>query len=395
MRDERVRNPDHLASRFIALGPRLTTLVKVRALRPLARWTAERVSPGAYYYELARVKHIDHVLRAELELGIEQLVILGAGFDTRAYRFADRLASVPVFELDHPVTAALKQARVRRVLGALPNHVTYVCADLEREDLGEALMAAGYQPAARTLFIWSGVSFYLSAEAVGSVLAFVRRCSGPGSSIVFDYHYQGFTDGSREYYGSREGRRRVDELGEPCIFGIEDGELSVLLERHELGLVSDLGPAELERRYLIRSDGTVDGRPFGFISIAHARVPAADPGKRATAASSALSTSLVGCSRRPELPAERGPGRGEIAIGAALQIERRRAGVAWGRAMPATAMLSARSGTGSWVRRCSSVSEKQEPRTRRLSCCCPLTARGVAVAAAIARADARSVAGFA
>jgi methyltransferase (TIGR00027 family) len=273
VRDEEVRNPDHLASRFIALGPRLTTLVKVPALRPLARRTAERISPGAYYYELARVKHIDRVLAEELDSGIGQLVILGAGFDTRPYRFADRLASTRVIELDHPVTAALKQARVRKVFGVLPAHVTYVSADLEQEDLSAALQRAGYERGARTLFIWSGVSFYLSAEAVDSVLAFVRSGSGPGSSIVFDYHYRGFTDGTQDYYGGTEGRRRVEELGEPCIFGIEEDGLSMLLSRHGLELISDLGPAELQRRYLIRSDGSLDGRPFGFISIAHARSP--------------------------------------------------------------------------------------------------------------------------
>ncbi len=196
VRDDQVRNPDYLASRFIALGPRLTTLVKVPALRPLARRAAEPVSPGAYYYELARVKHIDCVLSEELELGIEQLVILGAGFDTRAYRFAEQLSSVRVYELDHPVTAALKQARVRRVFGRLPDHVS---------------------------------------------------CS----SIVFDYHYQGFTDGTGDYYryGACEGRRRVDELGEPCILGIEEGELPVLLERDEtatrLGLRTGRVPASL------------------------------------------------------------------------------------------------------------------------------------------------------
>jgi methyltransferase (TIGR00027 family) len=275
VRDERVRNPDYLASRFIALGPRLTTLVKVPALRPLARRAAERMSPGAYYYELARVKHIDGVLSEALDSQLEQLVILGAGFDTRAYRLADRLHSTRVFELDHPVTAALKQARARKVFGVLPEHVTYVAADLEREDLQEVLSRAGYRSDAKTLFVWSGVSFYLTPEAVDSVLAFVRAHSAPDSSIVFDYHYQGFTDGTRDYYGAAEGRRRVEELGEPCIFGIEEGALATLLQRHGLEPISDLGPAELERRYLIRSDGSLDGRPFGFISIAHARVPAA------------------------------------------------------------------------------------------------------------------------
>ena len=272
VRDKQVRNPDNLASRFIAPAPRLATLVKVPALRPLARRTAERVSPGAYYYELARVKHIDCVLSAELDSGIDQLVILGAGFDTRAYRFAERLSSTRVFELDHPVTAALKRARVRKVFGGLPEHVTYVASDLEHEALSTALERAGYRRVAKTLFIWSGVSFYLSAEAVDAVLAFVRESAAPGSSIVFDYHYRGFTDGTGDYYGAREGRRRVEELGEPCIFGIEEGGVSALVARHGLELVSDLGPTDLERRYLIRSDGSSDGKPFGFISIAHARV---------------------------------------------------------------------------------------------------------------------------
>ncbi|MGA2927279.1 MAG: class I SAM-dependent methyltransferase [Solirubrobacteraceae bacterium] len=98
------------------------------------------MSPGTSYYKLARGKHIDQVLSEELELGIEQLVILGAGFDTRAYRFEDRLSAVGVFELNQPVTAARKQARVRRVVGVLPHHVTYVCSDLERE--GRATGAA-------------------------------------------------------------------------------------------------------------------------------------------------------------------------------------------------------------------------------------------------------------
>jgi methyltransferase (TIGR00027 family) len=250
----------------------LTVLVKVPALRSVARRAAERMSPGAYYYELARVKHIDSVLVDELRAGLDQLVILGAGFDTRAYRLAEQLVAVRVFEVDHPVTAALKKRRVIRVLGGLPQHVTYLAVDLEHQDLASALVSAGYDPQLRTLFIWSGVSFYLSAEAVGEVLAFVRASSPPGSSLVFDYHYQGFTDRSRDYYGSMQARQRVEDLGEPCIFGIDEGAVAALLEHHGLELVSDFGPAELEGRYLVGGDGRVAGHPFGFVSIAHARV---------------------------------------------------------------------------------------------------------------------------
>jgi methyltransferase (TIGR00027 family) len=123
LRDEHVPNPDHHASRFIAPGLRLTALVKIPALRSLARRAAERMSPGAYFYELARAKHIDSVLLDKLRAGLEQLVILGAGFDKRAYRFAEQLVAVRVFEVDDPVAAALKKQRVIRALGGLPEHV--------------------------------------------------------------------------------------------------------------------------------------------------------------------------------------------------------------------------------------------------------------------------------
>ena len=152
---------------------------------------------------------------------------------------------------------------------------------------GSALASVGYDPRLRSLFIWSGVSFYLSADAVGEVFDYVRASSPPGSSLVFDYHYQGFTDGSRDYYGSAQAKRRVEALGEPCIFGIDEGAVAALLQRHGLELVSDFGPAELEARYLVGGDGRVAGHPFGFVSIAHARIPklADHPGRSARAGS--------------------------------------------------------------------------------------------------------------
>jgi O-methyltransferase involved in polyketide biosynthesis len=90
-RDERIRGTDHLAARFVSGGLRLTAIVKVPLLRGVAPRLAERVLPGSYWFEIARVRHMDAVLRKELEAGARQLVILGAGFDTRAHRLAHRL----------------------------------------------------------------------------------------------------------------------------------------------------------------------------------------------------------------------------------------------------------------------------------------------------------------
>ena len=271
-RDELVRGPDRLAERFVRSGPRLTTIVKIPLLRRIAPLLAERLLPGSYWFEMARVKHMDGVLRRELAAGARQVVILGAGFDSRAYRFADRLAGIPTFEVDHPVTAAVKRARVQRILGRLPRHIRYVDADLSvAGELEKRLATAGFGHGLRTLVIWSGVTPYIPEDGVDAVLRWLARAAAPGSSIVFDYAYREAVEGTGFFYGAPQLRRRVAEGGEPLRFGIDRECMPGFLGARGLELVSDLGPDQLERRYLVRR-GRLAGRPYGFVAIAHARV---------------------------------------------------------------------------------------------------------------------------
>jgi methyltransferase (TIGR00027 family) len=272
-RDELVRGPDRLAARFVETAPRLTAIVKVPLLRRLAPLAAERLLPGSYWYELARVRHMDGVLRREVAAGARQVVVLGAGFDSRAYRFADRLAGIPTFEVDHPVTASVKRARVRRILGALPRHVRYVNADLAvMGQLEERLAAGGFRHDRRTLVIWSGVTPYIPEHGVDAVLRWLARDAAPGSSIVFDYAYREAVEGSGFFYGAPQLRRRLAEGGEPLRFGVCRDAIGEFVARRGLELLSDLGPELLEQRYLVRRE-RLAGRPYGFVAIAHARVP--------------------------------------------------------------------------------------------------------------------------
>jgi methyltransferase (TIGR00027 family) len=272
-RDELVRGPDRLAVRFVESGPRLTAIIKVPLLRRLAPRVAERLLPGSYWFEIARVKHMDGLLRKEIAAGAKQVVILGAGFDSRAYRFADRLAGTPTFEVDHPVTASVKRERVHKIFGMLPRHVRYVDADLTVEgQLEERLAAARYRRDLRTFVIWSGVTPYIPAAGVDSVLRWFVGNAAPGSSIVFDYAYREAVDGEGFFYGAPQLRRRVAEGGEPLRFGVARGGMAPFLADRGLELLSDLGPEQLERRYLVRRE-RVAGRPYGFVAIAHARLP--------------------------------------------------------------------------------------------------------------------------
>jgi methyltransferase (TIGR00027 family) len=270
-RDRRVRNPDYLAAAFVSLRPKLTTLVKVPGARRLVPGIAERMLPGGYWFETARVRHMDAILWSELGRGLAQLAILGAGFDTRAYRFAEQLRAMRVYEIDHPATARRKRERVARVLGAPPPNVSYLDIDFTRDDIAARLAATGYDTDQPTLIILSGVTAYLPEPAVDRLLAFAGAHGSRHTSIVFDYLLAEMVAGSDAYHGAAKLRGRLNALGEPLRFGIPRGGVDAVVARHGLTLVSDLGPQELADRHLRGSNGAIAGRPYGFAAIAHAR----------------------------------------------------------------------------------------------------------------------------
>ena len=268
-RDPAVRNPDYLA---VSLLP--SSLRAIARLRPLVRLIIgqyHRTLPGGYYFHTARTKHIDAVLKQCAREGIEQLVILGAGFDTRAYRFKDILTNTRVFEIDLPGTQDIKKERLAKTLGSLPENVSYLPIDFNTQSL-DALLESGYSAALKTLFIWEGVCMYIRPGAVDEVLSFVSHHSGPGSSIVFDYIFQSMVEGRCDYYGARKSTRYVTKRGEPYLFGIEEGTINEFLEARGFRVLSEYVPETLESTYLRRSDAKIHGKVFGYTNIVHASV---------------------------------------------------------------------------------------------------------------------------
>lgn len=266
-RDTAVRNPDYLA--ISLLSPALRALVKLRPLAWLVLRQYHRILPGAYYFHTARTKHIDTVLQQCAKQGMEQLVVLGAGFDTRAYRFQNMLTKTKVFEVDHPGTQAIKKERVAKLQGNLPENITYVPIDFDAQSL-DVLLDFGYSTTVTTLFIWEGVCMYITPQAVDRILQFVGHRSGSGSSIVFDYIFQSMVEGRCDYYGARESSRYVAKRGEPYLFGIEEGTVAEFLKARGLHIMSEFTPEMLEQTYLRRSDGKIHGKVYRYTNIVHA-----------------------------------------------------------------------------------------------------------------------------
>jgi methyltransferase (TIGR00027 family) len=193
----------------------------------------------------ARSRFAEEALAAAVARGIDQVVVLGAGLDTFAYR--NPYPQVRVFEVDHPDTQAWKRARLAEAGIEVPGSLTYVDVDFERQSLADRL-----RPAGPAFFVWLGVVPYLTREGFDETLAFVA--GAPGNEVVFDYA-QSPSRMSPERRAALEARaERVARIGEPWLTYFEPDEIAAELTGLGFDEIEDLGPAAMAARYFGRPD---------------------------------------------------------------------------------------------------------------------------------------------
>ena len=264
-RNNAVQNPDYLAHYFLSGKWRL--LFRLHwIVRPLVL----RHCPQTAYYHVARTKHIDTLLNQSIRDGIEQFVILGAGNDTRPFRFAESLSGIKIFELDFPATQKRKKQCLFNIFDQLPSAVNFVPIDFNTQDVMTTLIQAGFDPKKRTFFNWEGVCYFIEQEAADNILSFVSR-TATSSSIVFDYVNRTMLEDDNNS-DSREFRQRQERYKEPIRCGIQEDSTVDYVGKFGLELLSDIGNEQLSKLYLAESDGTVIGHALPHFRIAHARV---------------------------------------------------------------------------------------------------------------------------
>lgn len=223
---------------------------------------------ASYAFPVIRTKVIDDLLRGYLKDGIDQLVILGAGFDSRAYRFNGLSGNVTVFEVDHPATQQVKVKKVKKLFGNIPGHVVFVPVDLEGGHLGRALAEKGFVQSAKTFFIFEGLTLYLSCDTVDEIFTFIAECSGTGSVVVFDYVYTSAADENKFDDRAMKWNEFLKRLGEPPRFGIQEGAIGEYLASRGLRLCENLPGSELESEYFIKFGQDQEVTPFMALAIA-------------------------------------------------------------------------------------------------------------------------------
>lgn len=269
--DTDAQNPDYMAILFLSRKYKIMIWL-LRIVQKIGKGFLERSAPGFYWYFQVRTKHLDAILDKAINAGIEQLVILGAGYDSRPYRFKETLSGIRVFEVDFPGTLSSKKQKLLKLYRSLPKHVKYVPIDFNSQSLKDVLFESGYEADKKTFFIWEGVSYYLPNKSFDAVLEFVAKNSLPNSSIAFDYAIRSFIEGDYSTYGAKKLADTWKKMGEPGLSGIEDGATDRFLRERGFRIISDIGPDKLEQIFATSKNGEQIGRIWGCMRIVYASV---------------------------------------------------------------------------------------------------------------------------
>ena len=256
---------DPFAIHFLDAGLKLA--VKASNIHLFKSCLEKRIQkriPGAYSSGVARTKYIDDLLAFTINDAVEQVLILGAGFDTRATRL-NSLKSIPIIEIDHPNTSNFKIETYKKHLGELPKNVTYCQIDFNKQSLEGIALNDSFDFAKPTTIIWEGVSNYLTAEAIDNTFAFVSKYSR-GSYVIFTYVHKQILDNPRAFFGGEKLLKDLEKIEEHWTFGFYPNEVSKYLSNFGFTLVEDLGATEYRQKYL--AERTEKGYEFYRVAIA-------------------------------------------------------------------------------------------------------------------------------
>ena len=199
-------------------------------------------------FMVVRSRFAEDELAKAMGRGASQLVILGAGLDTFAYRNPYDEGRLRVFEVDHPATQNWKRERLAAARIQIPASVTYAPIDFEKQALKDGLAAAGFNAGEITFFSWLGVTPYLTRVAMNSTVEFISAIP-KGSGVVFDYALPRASFSWLGRFAFDAMARRVARVGEPFQLFFDPAELVNELRRLGFSKVEDLGADELNERY--------------------------------------------------------------------------------------------------------------------------------------------------
>lgn len=226
-------------------------MVKVIQIPFLRNWminTTEDALTGGWSAFLVRKRYIDdRLLESVTQNEVDAVVNLGAGYDTRLYRFP-ALQNTPAWEVDQAVNIDSKRKQLKRALGVIPPHVKLVSTNFIEQDISDVLSKNGYSGDEKTFFIWEAVTQYLTEPAIRKTFDFFAKAPS-GSRLAFTYIRRDFIEG-KNLYGQEKAYKEYVTKSQMWHSGFDPENLSDFLKEYDWNLVEDLSYEELNNRYV-------------------------------------------------------------------------------------------------------------------------------------------------
>jgi methyltransferase (TIGR00027 family) len=239
---------DPWAERILPPGGRIAAaLTRWSPVRRALIAVTEKQFRGGWASFSCRKRYIDDQLVSAVAKGVDAVVILGAGYDTRPYRLPE-LAGIPVCEVDLPTIVARKAAALRRCFGRVPPGVTLLPVDFETDDLAERLEREGFGLGQRTFYAWEAVTQYLTEPAVRKTMDFLSGAAA-GSGLAFTYVRRDFLDGQAMYGAETAYNVYVVKQG-LWRFGLHPEQVAAFLAEYGWREIEQVGPDDYDARYL-------------------------------------------------------------------------------------------------------------------------------------------------
>jgi methyltransferase (TIGR00027 family) len=215
----------------------------------------------------ARSRIAEDALSSAVERGVRQIVILGAGLDTFALRNPHGSAQIRIYEVDHPATQAMKRLRLAEAQIVLPPWLILVPVDFEQNDLGEKLVATGFQQNSPAFFTWLGVVPYLTQDALSGTLDYMSSIQN--SEVVFDYMEpsEAFSGELRQLETERD--KQLEKIGEHSVSRFEPAGIAAILRSHGFCYIEDICFQAIASRFGHAVQGLAPGH--AGVHVVHAK----------------------------------------------------------------------------------------------------------------------------
>ena len=207
----------------------------------------QAINPNIRKAIALRARYIDDYSRQCIKEGFEQVVLLGAGYDSRYVRLPE-FRRATIFEMDLQSTQVIKKALTRRLYGRLPHNVNYIAIDFSKDSVTEKLMTAGFQFHRKTLFIWEGVILFLNQDIIEETLGNLIGL-GTDNRIIFDFVPPELIDDETDYMGNRELLQLCANVQEPLTFGCQPNRMKGILQGLGFGNVNTISMQEANMIY--------------------------------------------------------------------------------------------------------------------------------------------------